>query len=228
MGNTLTDPVQIANVPLSTDAEAAYAAYSVPDTTDDDDTSSSPSQELLRAIVINMHTYNTTVDGTGLGISPNITTRVARVYTFDVSSEASLNPGDPVGVRRLSANGSDAITGITWDGWSYNWELDEGRPVRLDNVTVGEYVTVSENGTVAVSVPDASIAMLDFSSMGGGSGSGSNATSPNATNATGGGGGAGASTSAPANLAARRMESGASRVVVAAGAVGWALLSWMI
>lgn len=155
LGNALTSPVQIVNVPLSTDAEAAYTAYSVP-------SSSQEQQQLLRAIVINMNSYNTTLDGTGLGVAPNVTQRIARVYTFDVSGVVSLSAGSQVAVQRLSANGSDAITGITWDGWSYNWELDEGRPVRLDNVTVGEYVTVDENGTVAVSVPDSSVAMLSF------------------------------------------------------------------
>lgn len=147
--------MQIASVPLSTDAEAAYTAYTVP-------TDSSEQQELLRAIVINMNTYNTTVDGTGLGVAPNITARISRVYTFDVSGVDGLAAGDQVAVQRLSANGSDAISGITWDGWSYNWELDAGRPVRLANITVGEYVTVSDNGTVAVSVPDSSIALLNF------------------------------------------------------------------
>lgn len=121
-----------------------------------------------------MHGYNTTVDGTGLGVAPNITERIARVYTFDV--DGTLSPGDQVAVQRLSANGSDAITGITWDGWSYNWDLDEGRPVRLDNVTVGEYVTVSDNGTVAVSVPDSSAAVLNFAGAPSASGNGSTTT----------------------------------------------------
>ncbi|ROW14730.1 hypothetical protein VPNG_03723 [Cytospora leucostoma] len=153
LGNTVVTPVSVANIPLSSNAEAAYAAYS------------SASGELLRAIVINMNGYNTTVDGTGLGVSPNVSTRVSRTYTFDVSSNG-LSAGDRVAVQRLYANGSDAITGITWDGWSYNYELDHGRPVRLSNVTVGEYVTVSANGTVAVSVPDSSAALLSFTGNG--------------------------------------------------------------
>lgn len=156
LGNTLTTPVQIANVPLPNDAEAAYTAYSVG--------VGEQQQQLLRAIVINMNSYNTTLDGTGLGDAPDpLPPRAACVYTFDVSAlSSSLPAGSRVAVQRLSANGSDAVTGITWDGWSYNWELDEGRPVRLANATVGEYVTVADNGTVAVSVPDASVAMLSF------------------------------------------------------------------
>lgn len=150
LGNTLTRPVSIAHIPLSTDAEAAYAAYSA------------SSNQLLRAIVINMNTYNTTLGGTGLGLAPNITQRVAREYTFDVGGGGSLQPGDRVAVQRLSANGSDAISGISWDGWSFNYELARGRPVRLSNVTTGEYVTVGANGTVVVSVPDASAAVLNF------------------------------------------------------------------
>ncbi|KAF6832002.1 glycoside hydrolase family 79 protein, partial [Colletotrichum musicola] len=54
-------------------------------------------------------------------------------------------------VQRLRANGSDAVSGITWDGWSYNHELDEGKPVKLDNVTVGETVEVKD-GRVEVEV----------------------------------------------------------------------------
>lgn len=143
--------MSVAHVPLSTDAEVAYAAYSV---------NSVNSSQLLRAMVINMNPYNTTADGTGLGVSANTTARISRTYAFDVSG--TLQPGDPVGVQRLSANGSDAISGITWDGYSFNYELDEGRPVRLANATVGEFVVVAADGTVAVSLPDSSAAMLDF------------------------------------------------------------------
>jgi hypothetical protein len=59
------------------------------------------------------------------------------------------------------ANGSDAITGITFDAWSYNYELAQGKPVRLGNVTYGE-ATVVKDGVVAVDVPDSSAALLTF------------------------------------------------------------------
>lgn len=153
LGNTLVQPISVANVPLSSPYEAAYAAYSAAA----NDTTTS---RLLRAIVINMRGYNTTVDGTGLGTAANVTERVSRVYTLDVSG--TLSPGDRVAVQRLSANGSDAVSGVTWDGWSYNWELDGGKPVRLANVTVGEVVVVGEDGAVEVGVPDSSAAVLNF------------------------------------------------------------------
>jgi hypothetical protein len=59
------------------------------------------------------------------------------------------------------ANGSNAITGITWDGYSYNYELDGGKPVRLHNVTVGETARVSNDGVVAIDVPYSSAVILN-------------------------------------------------------------------
>lgn len=183
--------MSVTNIPLSTDAEAAYVAYSA------------TSNQLVRAIVINMHTYNTTVDGTGLGVSPNITERIAREYTFDVGGQ----PGDRVAVQRLSANGSDAISGISWDGWSYNYELDHGRPVRLSNVTTGEFVTVSVNGTIVVSVPDSSAAVLNF--VGNGTVSGNEVgTTPSLKGAT--------------------MKSGAQRSVARPFSIFRVLLGWLL
>lgn len=164
LGNTLTDPVTIAHIPLTDAHEAAYAAYSVPSSSENATTS-----QLLRAMILNLNPYNTTINGTGLGVAPTDNTtapRVTRVYTFDVSS-ASLQPGALVPVQRLSANGSDALTGIAWDGWSYNYELDEGRPTRLGNLSSwadgdGDLVPVAYDGTVAVGVPDAGAAVLRF------------------------------------------------------------------
>ena len=56
------------------------------------------------------------------------------------------------------ANGSDAITGISFDGWSYNWELDNGRPVKLVNITTGKFIG-SKNGVVTVQVSNSSAAL---------------------------------------------------------------------
>ncbi|POR38839.1 Beta-glucuronidase [Tolypocladium paradoxum] len=138
-------PVRISSIPLSSDVhEAAYAAHS--------------SGQLARIAVINMHAYNTTVDGAGLEPLPSPDARRSRRYTFAVEG---VRDGQTVRVQRLLANGSDAITGITYDGWSYNWDLDRGKPVRLHNVTVGETMRV-QKGEVSVQVPDSSAVLLTF------------------------------------------------------------------
>lgn len=146
--NSVVQPVSVSNIPLGADqAEAAYAAHFT------------KSQKLGRILVINMHSYNTTVDGAGLKPLPHVPERPNKTYTFNVGS--TVADGQVVQVQRLMANGSDAITGITFDGWSYNWELDAGKPVRLHNVTSGE-TTVVKGGQVTIRLPDSSAAILSF------------------------------------------------------------------
>ncbi|EFY86356.1 glycoside hydrolase family 79 protein [Metarhizium acridum CQMa 102] len=143
-------PVSISNVPLSSDvAESAYAAHYA---------SRGGRKHLARLMVINMHGYNTTVGGAGLEPLPSPPRRTVRKYKFRVEG---VRDGVRASVYRLMANGSDAITGITYDGWSYNYELDQGRGVRLTNVTVGEK-TVVEGGEVVVDVADSSAVVLSF------------------------------------------------------------------
>lgn len=142
-------PVSISNIPLSSDpAESAYAAHC----------SVRGKSQLARLMVVNMHGYNTTVDGGGLDPLPNPEKRTLRSYKFKVEG---VRDGVKASVHRLMANGSDAITGITFDGWSYNYDLDEGRAVRLRNVTVGESVVV-RSGVVEVNVADSSAAIVSF------------------------------------------------------------------
>jgi hypothetical protein len=140
LGDLTRHSVQISNLPLESELESAYAAY-------EDGT-------LERIAVLNMRQYNYTVNGTSS--IPNPVPRPSQTYTFDIQSGVSK-----VGVQRLAANGSDAITGITWDGWSYNWELKQGKPVRLGNVTIGEQVKVKK-GSVSVEVPDSSVVILNL------------------------------------------------------------------
>lgn len=157
LGRITTHPVSIVHIPLSSTTEAAYAAYVA--------SSPSPSstRTLTRITILNMKAYNTTVDGAGLVPLPaaQLTPRQTTKYTFDLGPTAV---GREAVVRRLWASGSDAVSGISWDGWSFNWELDQGRPVRLANVTTGEKVVVQADGSVVVEVPDSSGAMLDFGS----------------------------------------------------------------
>ncbi|KAL9096165.1 MAG: hypothetical protein Q9165_001688 [Trypethelium subeluteriae] len=139
-GNTANTTVQntsITNLPLSNPMEAAYAAYQ--------------NTVLQRVMVINLQQYNYSNASTE-GPRP-VTT-----YGFQVPESCAGNAT----VSRLMANGSDAITGITWDGLSYNYELMNGMPVRLNNVTIGEGVAVGTNGSFSVDVPHSSAAVVNL------------------------------------------------------------------
>ncbi|KAL3444834.1 hypothetical protein BJX65DRAFT_310424 [Aspergillus insuetus] len=134
------DNVQVANIPLDKDTEAAYAVY--------------VNGNLARIAVINMVEFNYTTPNAHSDQTP---ARPVSKYSFRLSSSAPPR----ISVQRLMANGSNAVSGITWDGWSYNYELDKGKPVRLHNVTVGE-VAVTDNSVVEIDVPHSSAVILDL------------------------------------------------------------------
>ena len=141
MRDLVKHQVQVANLPLESELESAYAAY--------------VDGTLQRIAVINMREYNYTVNGTSSVLNPN--PRPNQTYNFQIPDGC----GDHASVKRLYANGSDAISGISWNGLSYNYELDNGRPVRLHNVTVGEK-SVINGGVVSVDLLDSSMAILSF------------------------------------------------------------------
>lgn len=171
LGDTQEHNVSVAALPPSgsspsSDIDSAYAVF--------------VDGRLARVLVLNLRGYNTTVGGTGLGMAElgSIPPRPSQNYTFSVpllspSTSNFTTGGRPynthnrgnstigVLVQRLLANGSDAIMGITWDGWSYNLELAGGKPVRLNNVTMGERLIVQDN-QVTASVPDSSAVLLHF------------------------------------------------------------------
>ena len=137
-----SEETRVVNLPLGNEREAAYAAYT--------------NSSLDKIMVINLMAYNAT-DYNQEYI--NDFERPSEEYGFQLSEEYK---GKEVGLKRLMANGSDAISGITFDGYSYNFELDEGRPVLLKNVTRGERVNVGEDGVVKVEVPWSSAVILRF------------------------------------------------------------------
>ena len=123
---------------MASEFDAAYAAY--------------VNEELARVAVINLVEYNYTGPGGG---------RARPSVTYNISVPSAYG-GRSVGVQRLMANGSNAITGVTWDGHSYNWELDKGRPVLLPNVTRGETVEVGHGGDLQVVLPYSSMAIINL------------------------------------------------------------------
>jgi hypothetical protein len=130
------DEVRVLNLPLDRDTESAYAVY--------------VNGDLARIAVINLQEYNYTA---------STSQRPSAKYAFQLPEQAE---GKTLALQRLMGNGSDAITGITWDGWSYNYELNNGNPVRLHNVTIGETLPVGEKGFVEVVLPWSSSAILNF------------------------------------------------------------------
>lgn len=135
LGDLTQGKVSISDIELGTTYESAYAAY-----VDD---------RIERIAVIQMRAYNYTGSG---GPRPSET------YKFQLPEHSKC---EEVGVQRLSANGSDAITGVTFDGLSYNYELDNGKPVLMENVTVGEKLQV-RGGMFEVEVPWSSAVILNL------------------------------------------------------------------
>ncbi|KAK5112946.1 hypothetical protein LTR62_003768 [Meristemomyces frigidus] len=141
MGDIVTATPGIVNLPLPNEEESAYAAY--------------VDGKLARLIVINMMEYNNT------DYNSNYTDKYPRPveqYTFQLPRAACGR----VGLQRLLANGSDAITGVTFDGYSYNYELENGLPVLLSNVTRGETAEVDWTGQLCVEVPRSSAVIVNF------------------------------------------------------------------
>nr|OQO29668.1 hypothetical protein B0A51_02573 [Rachicladosporium sp. CCFEE 5018] len=139
----LTNPrarPQIVDLGLLNDYEAAYASY--------------VRGKLAKLIVINMNAYNATA--TNVGFITNYTRPVEK-YRFQLPRGVRS-----VGLQRLLANGSDAITGVTFDGFSFAQELGHGRPVRLANITRGEILRVRKNGRVEVSLLRSSAVILNL------------------------------------------------------------------
>lgn len=133
-----SDAVQVVNLPLPQEEEAAYAAY--------------VNGRLARIAVINMQGFNYTD-------SESTAARPSSTYSFQVPT---ITSGGYLSVQRLLANGSNALSGITWDGWSYNYELDQGRPVLLHNVTIGERLAVGPAGELSIDVPYSSAAIINI------------------------------------------------------------------
>ncbi|KAH7166586.1 hypothetical protein EDB81DRAFT_866294 [Dactylonectria macrodidyma] len=142
IGRSGKHDIQVTELEMETETESAYAIYQ--------------DGSLARIAIINMDEYNAT--------SSSVKSRPTKEYTFSLltrqGTKGSNKYNRKLRVQRLIAAGSDALSGITWDGISYNYELDEGRPVRLRNVTGSlEHVNMYR-GSFRVSVPHSSYALV--------------------------------------------------------------------
>jgi hypothetical protein len=131
---------RIVNLPLPSEKEAAYASY--------------VQGKLSKLIAINMEEYNATSGNEFI----NDYERPVEQYTFQLPHGYQGR----YDVQRLSANGSDAITGVTFDGESYNYELNNGLPVKQSNATTGEKTQVKRAGHLRLEVPRSSAAIVVF------------------------------------------------------------------
>ncbi|KAK5681569.1 hypothetical protein LTS10_006102 [Elasticomyces elasticus] len=147
MGDIVKATPSIVNLPLANEEESAYAAY--------------VDGKLARLIVVNMMSYNAT------DYNSNYTDNYPRPVERYIFQLPRASRGQ-VRLQRLLANGSDAISGVTFDGYSYNLELDNGMPVLLSNVTRGETARVGRNGRLSVDVPYSSAVIVHFGEKAGG------------------------------------------------------------
>ncbi|KEF59123.1 uncharacterized protein A1O9_03967 [Exophiala aquamarina CBS 119918] len=141
--------VSVAEIDLAANASiyhSAYAAYL--------------GGRLTRVAVIQMRAYNysTTAED-----SSTPRQRPIETFEFQLDGEQAAAAAVKSAVaERLIANGSDAITGVTFGGYSFNHDLDEGRPVLLKNVSASEPVQIQQGGRFAVDVPWSSAVILSF------------------------------------------------------------------
>jgi len=138
LGDITKSQIRVQNIALKTvkaETSAAYAVYS--------------DSKLARLMIINLNQYNYTVS--------TADKRPEIAYNFTVPVECA-----GVGVvQRLIANGSDATSGITFNGATYDYEVAKGKP-KLTGAHTNETVWVGEDGGVAVLVPASSAALLQL------------------------------------------------------------------
>lgn len=140
LGDLVQNDVRVSDLELGSMYDAAYTVH--------------VDGELKRIAVIQMNAWNYTNAS-----SQQPKDRPQETFVFQLPPNACSKG---ITVQRLMANGSDAITGVTFDGYSYNYELDQGRPVLLSNVTRGESATVDESGLLQLGVPWSSAAIISF------------------------------------------------------------------
>ncbi|KAF1984509.1 glycoside hydrolase family 79 protein [Aulographum hederae CBS 113979] len=139
LGNLTPGNVQIAHIASKTlnDTDAAYAVYSA--------------GKLVRIMVINLLDYSPSSNSS----SPAPARPKTRYNLALPKSCAGIGI-----VNRLTASGSQAVTGVTWNGMSFNWEIEGGKGKILGNTTRNEWIAVGSNGVVFLDVVASGAALV--------------------------------------------------------------------
>ncbi|KAL3492415.1 hypothetical protein BJX62DRAFT_236233 [Aspergillus germanicus] len=145
LGNLGIDEVQVVGLKYDEDGgtESAYGIYHAGD--------------LAKVVVLNMAEYNFTKSGNAM--DEELNTKKRGSHNFSINVPESFNDRLAT-VRRLEAPGADSITGITWDGYTFIYEVDNGVGRRLENVTYGETIVVAD-AKVTVRIPHSSAVVLE-------------------------------------------------------------------
>lgn len=124
-----SENMRISNIPLSTHTDAAYALF--------DNT------KLSKLVVLNMKAFNST---------SGADSRSSQEYKFKVPEHLRSAK-----VQRLIAPGSDVEKDVTFGGVSYDYELEKGNAVVVDDME--ESVGI-EDGVLSITLPDSSAVLL--------------------------------------------------------------------
>lgn len=127
-----SENMRIRNIPLSGHNEAAYALF--------DDS------KLSKLVVLNMEAFNST---SGADF------RSIQEYKFKISGNLKSAKA-----QRLIAPGSDVEKNVTFGGVSYDYELEKGNAVIVDDM---EETVEIEDGVLSITVPHSSAVLLTLS-----------------------------------------------------------------
>jgi hypothetical protein len=102
---------------------------------------------LARVVLLNMMEW----------LSTSVTPRPNSTFTVNVPNSVK-----GATVERLTAAGADALSGITFAGVSYDYDLAEGKPVVVDEAATKETLKVTTNGVLSVVLQDSEAVILQL------------------------------------------------------------------
>ncbi|KAJ3030455.1 hypothetical protein HDV00_008879 [Rhizophlyctis rosea] len=134
--------IRVQNLPIGTsETDVAYAIYR--------------NDLLKRVVIINLNEHNTTTTAPPLTSTPRANTTYSLTVPSTCTSESAI-------LHRLIAPGANSITNVTYNGMSYDYDKDLGRPVKVPDVEGNEQVPIGADGVVYVTVPWSSAVVVQL------------------------------------------------------------------